>query len=63
MCLKRLVTDLNTQVPVTGEVITQFSKPWNANTDGCLDIVMQEYDAQPEEIKDSMGDAVEGGCK
>ena len=45
--------------PVTGEVITQFRKPWNANADGCLDLVMQEYDAQPKEIKDSRGELAE----
>ena len=57
--LKKTGNRLEYTSPVTGEVITQFRKPWNANTDGCLDIVMNEYDAQPEEIKDSMGDAVE----
>ncbi len=45
--------------PVTGEVITQFRKPWNANADGCLDTVMQEYNALPEEIKDARGDLAE----
>ena len=57
--LKKTGNRLEYTSPVTGEVVTQFRKPWNANTDGCLDIVMNEYDAQPEEIKDSMGDAVE----
>ena len=57
--LKKTGNRLEYTSPVTGEVVTQFRKPWNANVDGCLDTVMAEYDAQPEEIKDNMGDAVE----
>jgi hypothetical protein len=26
-----------------GEIIKKFRKAWEANTDGCLDIVMSEY--------------------
>jgi hypothetical protein len=26
-----------------GEIIKKFRKGWEANTDGCLDIVMSEY--------------------
>ena len=28
----------------TGEVIKMFRKPWNANKDGALDLVMREWD-------------------
>jgi RecA/RadA recombinase len=29
---------------VTGEVITQFRKSWERNDDGCLDLIMKEWD-------------------
>jgi hypothetical protein len=29
---------------VTGEVIKMFRKPWNANKDGALDLIMSEWD-------------------
>lgn len=44
--------------PVTGEVIKKFRKAWNANTDGCLDTVMAEWDQQSEEVLDAMGDDI-----
>ena len=27
----------------TGEVLTQFRKAWESNTDGCLDLIMTEW--------------------
>ena len=29
--------------PVTGEVVTQFRKAWENNTDGSLDLIMREW--------------------
>ena len=54
--LKKTGNRLEYTSPVTGEVITKFRKPWNANEDGCLDLIMEEWDKQPEEIQDAMGD-------
>lgn len=44
--------------PITGEEIKKFRKAWNANTDGCLDVIMEEWEQQPEEVQDAMGDDV-----
>ena len=41
--LKKSGNSLEYISPVTGEVIKMFRKPWNANKDGALDIVMNEY--------------------
>jgi len=30
--------------PVTGEVFKEFRKHWEGNADGCLDMIMNEYD-------------------
>jgi len=46
--------------PVTGEIIKKFRKAWNRNEDGCLDTIMEEWDKQPEEVLDSMGEHVAG---
>ena len=47
--LKKSGNSLEYISPVTGEVIKKFRKPWNANEDGCLDVIMGEYDSIPEE--------------
>ena len=46
--------------PVTGEIIKKFRKAWNKNDDGCLDTIMSEWDAQPEEVIDEMGEHIAG---
>jgi len=43
---------------VTGEVIKMFRKPWNANKDGALDKVMEEFGSLPEEVQDANPDEV-----
>jgi RecA/RadA recombinase len=52
--LKKSGNSLEYISPVTGEVIKKFRKAWNKNDDGCLDTIMEEWDQQPEEIKDAM---------
>jgi hypothetical protein len=54
--LKKSGNSLEYISPVTGEVIKMFRKPWNANKDGALELVMQEWDMQPDHIKDSDGE-------
>tara|TARA_R100000027_G_scaffold67738_1_gene68332 strand:+ start:3409 stop:4521 length:1113 start_codon:yes stop_codon:yes gene_type:complete len=54
--LKKSGTRLEYTSPMTGEVITQFRKVWDRNDNGCLDLIMEEWDKQPEDIKDAMGD-------
>ena len=54
--LKKSGTRLEYISPVTGEVITQFRKVWDRNDNGCLDLIMQEWDKQPEEVQDAMGE-------
>jgi len=44
--LKKSGNSLEYISPVTGEVIKMFRKPWNANKDGALDLVMSEYNDQ-----------------
>ena len=41
---------------MTGEVVKKFRKPWNANQDGCLDLIMSEFGAieEQEEIVEDM---------
>ena len=56
--LKKTGNRLEYVSPVTGEVITQFRKPWSANENGCLDTIMSEYEALPEEVKDNPGEEV-----
>ena len=54
--LKKTGTRLEYVSPVTGEVITQFRKVWDRNDNGCLDLIMEEWDKQPEEVQDAMGE-------
>ena len=54
--LKKSGTRLEYISPVTGEVITQFRKVWDRNDNGCLDLIMEEWDKQPEEVQDAMGE-------
>ena len=42
--LKKSGNSLEYTSHVTGEVIKMFRKPWNANKDGALDLVMTEWD-------------------
>ena len=44
--LKKSGNSLEYISPATGEVIKMFRKPWNANKDGALDLVMSEYNDQ-----------------
>ena len=50
--LKKSGNSLEYTSPTTGEVIKMFRKPWNANKDGALDLIMSEWD-------DKVADAVE----
>ena len=54
--LKKSGTRLEYVSPVTGEVITQFRKVWDRNDNGCLDLIMEEWDKQPEDIQDAIGE-------
>ena len=51
--LKKTGNRLEYVSPVTGEVITQFRKPWNANENNCLDKIIEEFDNLPEEVQDA----------
>jgi recombination protein RecA len=42
--LKKSGNSLEYTSHVTGEVIKMFRKPWNANKDGALDLIMREWD-------------------
>jgi hypothetical protein len=42
--LKKSGNSLEYTSHVTGEVIKMFRKPWNANKDGALDLIMSEWD-------------------
>tara|TARA_R110000765_G_scaffold56716_4_gene111815 strand:- start:886 stop:2016 length:1131 start_codon:yes stop_codon:yes gene_type:complete len=42
--LKKSGNSLEYNSHVTGEVIKMFRKPWNANKDGALDLIMTEWD-------------------
>ena len=50
--LKKSGNSLEYTSPKTGEVIKMFGKPWNANKDNALDLIMSEWD-------DDVVDAVE----
>ncbi len=52
--LKKSGNSLEYISPVTGEVIKMFRKPWNANKNGALDLVMSEWNSLPEEIQDGV---------
>ena len=54
--LKKSGTRLEYISPVTGEVITQFRKVWDRNDNNCLDLVMEEWEKQPEDVQDAMGE-------
>jgi len=54
--LKKTGNRLEYTSPVTGEVITKFRKAWNLNDENCLDLMMEEWDKQPEEIQDNTGE-------
>ena len=41
--LKKTGNRLEYTSPITGEVNIQFRKAWESNTDGCLDLIMQEW--------------------
>tara|TARA_B100001564_G_C20630779_1_gene667063 strand:- start:591 stop:1706 length:1116 start_codon:yes stop_codon:yes gene_type:complete len=41
--LKKTGNRLEYTSAVTGEVLTQFRKAWENNTDGCLDLIMSEW--------------------
>jgi RecA/RadA recombinase len=51
--LKKTGNRLEYVSPVTGEVTTQFRKPWNANENNCLDKIIEEFDSLPEEVQDA----------
>ena len=57
--LKKTGTRLEYISPVTGEVTTQFRKVWDRNENGCLDLIMSEWDKQPDEVKDSDGEQID----
>ena len=52
--LKKTGNRLEYTSPTTGEVITQFRKPWNANENNCLDLIMEEWETQPQEVQDAL---------
>ena len=57
--LKKSGNSLEYISPVTGEVIKMFRKPWNANKDGALDIVMSEYDNDVADAEEEIMDNIE----
>ena len=52
--LKKSGNSLEYTSHVTGEVIKMFRKPWNANKDGALDLIMSEWD--DEKVDDVSGE-------
>ena len=57
--LKKSGNSLEYISPVTGEVIKMFRKPWNANKDGALDIIMSEYDNEVADAEEEIMDNIE----
>ena len=57
--LKKSGNSLEYISPITGEVIKMFRKPWNANKDGALDIVMNEYNNDIADAEDEIMDNIE----
>jgi len=53
--LKKSGNSLEYISPVTGEVIKMFRKPWNANKDGALDLIMSEYNNDIVDAEDDAG--------
>jgi len=54
--LKKSGNSLEYTSPKTGEVIKMFRKPWNANKDGALDVIMSEWD---DEVVDAVEELLE----
>ena len=52
--LKKTGNRLEYTRPVTGEVITKFRKAWASNEDQHLDLVMNEWNKQPQDVQDAM---------
>jgi len=52
--LKKTGNRLEYTSPVTGEVITKFRKAWANNEDQHLDLVMTEWDKQPQDVQDAL---------
>jgi len=52
--LKKTGNRLEYTSPVTGEVITKFRKAWASNEDQHLDLVMTEWDKQPQDVQDAL---------
>lgn len=52
--LKKTGNRLEYTSPVTGEVITKFRKAWESNEDQHLDLVMNEWNKQPQDVQDAM---------
>ncbi len=52
--LKKTGNRLEYTSPVTGEVITKFRKAWASNEDQHLDLVMSEWNKQPQDVQDAM---------
>ena len=52
--LKKTGNRLEYTSPVTGEVITKFRKAWASNEDQHLDLVMNEWNKQPQDVQDAM---------
>ena len=57
--LKKSGNSLEYISPETGEVIKMFRKPWNANKDGALDIIMSEYDNDVADAEEEIIDDIE----
>ena len=57
--LKKSGNSLEYTSTKTGEVIKMFRKPWNANKDGALDIVMSEYDNDLADAEEEIMDNIE----
>ena len=57
--LKKSGNSLEYISPVTGEVIKMFRKPWNANKDGALDLIMSEYDNDVADAEEEIMDNIE----
>jgi len=52
--LKKTGNRLEYTSPVTGEVVTKFRKAWASNEDQHLDLVMSEWNKQPQDVQDAM---------
>ena len=52
--LKKTGNRLEYTSPVTGEVITKFRKAWASNEEQHLDLVMSEWNKQPQDVQDAM---------